>query len=57
MGHSGHGAMMGPFTAAAATALVEAGRDVDTVRIDGEPVSMRAFALSRDFSHAESMVI
>lgn len=57
VGHSGHGAMMGPFTAAVARALVEAGGDCDAVQIDGEPVEMGSFAIGRSFDHSEQMVI
>ena len=57
VGFSGHGAMMGPFTALAALALAEAGEDVDSVNVDGEPVDMTCFAIGRDYDHSEQMVI
>jgi sarcosine oxidase subunit beta len=56
-GFSGHGAMFGPFTALVARNLVDAGRDVAAVSIDGEAVSLAAFRIGRAFDHAESMVI
>lgn len=57
VGHSGHGAMMGPFTAAVARALVEQGRGAGSVQIDGEAVELAPFAIGRPFEHSEQMVI
>lgn len=57
VGFSGHGAMFGPFTALVARALAEAGKDVATAKVDGEDVSLAAFSLQRELSHAETMVI
>jgi len=57
VGFSGHGAMMGPFTARVARALVDAGRDVSEVSVDGATVPMAAFALDRQFDAREQMVI
>jgi sarcosine oxidase subunit beta len=57
VGFSGHGAMFGPFTARCAVAFAEAGRDVDHVLLDDGPVSLAAFAMGRDPSHAEVLVI
>lgn len=57
VGFSGHGAMFGPFTAAVAVALAEAGRDLDSIQILGRQASLSPFSLSRSFQHAESMVI
>lgn len=57
VGFSGHGAMFGPFTALVATALAEAGRDVDTVTALGEPVTVEAFRVGRELRHAETLVI
>ena len=57
VGFSGHGAMFGPFTARVARALVDAGRNVPRVEIDGEPVCLDAFRIGRDFHEAEVMVI
>ncbi len=57
VGFSGHGAMFGPFTALVATALAEAGRDVDHVTALGEPVPVGAFRVDREIGHAETLVI
>lgn len=57
VGFSGHGAMLGPFTAACAAELAETGRDVDDVPILGHRVSMDAFKIGRTYRHAETMVI
>ena len=57
VGFSGHGAMFGPFTALVARTLVDAGRDVDRVHIDGESIEIAAFRIGRTFHHAEALVI
>lgn len=57
VGFSGHGAMMGPFTAAAVTALCTAGAPLSTVSLPEGTVSMGAFSMVRSFAHAETMVI
>ncbi|MBX2799163.1 MAG: FAD-binding oxidoreductase [Myxococcales bacterium] len=57
VGFSGHGAMMGPFTAKIALSLCEAGADVDSVEVDGAAVSLDAFRIGRDLSKRERMVI
>ncbi len=57
VGFSGHGAMMAPFTARVAAALVEAGSDLPSLDLDGEPVDLRGFALGRRFEAVEEMVI
>lgn len=57
VGFSGHGAMMGPFTATVAAALVQAGEDLGAIDIDGEAVELGSFALERPFQHGEQMVI
>lgn len=57
VGFSGHGAMFGPFTALVAAAKANAGRDVQTIEVDGVEVSLEAFAIGRQFAHAEAMVI
>lgn len=57
VGFSGHGAMMGPFTARVALALAEAGADVPSIRLDGAEVDTTCFALDRAFDHSETMVI
>jgi sarcosine oxidase, subunit beta len=57
VGFSGHGAMFGPFTAAVAAALAEAGRDVPEVVLDGAAVGIGAFRIGRPLGQAEQMVI
>ena len=57
VGFSGHGAMMGPFTARVALALAEAGADIPQVDLDGTPVDMAPFAIGRAFDPTETMVI
>lgn len=58
VGHSGHGAMFGPFTALVAEQLAEAGRDIAEVRLpEGAPVPLDAFAIGRAFHAPEAMVI
>ncbi len=57
VGFSGHGAMFGPFTAAVARALAEAGEDVDTVELPLGEVALDEFKLGRAYTHAESLVI
>ena len=56
-GFSGHGAMLGPFTAKAVTAMVLAGRTLDSVVVEGEEIDVRAMLVGREFDHAEGMVI
>ena len=57
VGFSGHGAMFGPFTAAVAVALAEAGRRLDSVEIATGRADLKAFHLDRDFENHEQMVI
>ncbi len=57
VGFSGHGAMMGPFNATAVAALVAAGTDIASVKLEEGDVPMDVFAIGRSFDHAESMVI
>jgi glycine/D-amino acid oxidase-like deaminating enzyme len=57
VGFSGHGAMLGPFTAAAVLGLAEAGHDVDAVLLGDERISVDAFRIGRDLGHPEEMVI
>lgn len=57
VGFSGHGAMFGPFTALVGLKLAEAEKDIDFVEaLDGR-IDMDAFAINREFKHAEDMVI
>jgi glycine/D-amino acid oxidase-like deaminating enzyme len=57
VGFSGHGAMMGPFTARVADALAEAGHDLDTITLDGATIPLDSFRIGRDYVHHEAMVI
>lgn len=57
VGFSGHGAMFGPFTAAAAVAMAEAGRDVDVLSLPTGDVALDAFAVGRPIGDAETLVI
>ncbi|HNH49361.1 MAG TPA: hypothetical protein PKY30_20100, partial [Myxococcota bacterium] len=56
-GFSGHGAMFGPFTALVGEALVAAGASIPAVEVLGERTPLAPFAIGRDFSGAENMVI
>lgn len=57
VGFSGHGAMMGPFTARVAAALAEAGRDLDSIEVETGLVHLDAFRIGRVFEAREEMVI
>ncbi len=57
VGFSGHGAMFGPFTARVAGELADAGGPIEAVELDGERVGLAAFAIGRDFTRSEAMVI
>lgn len=57
VGFSGHGAMFGPFTAAVARALADAGRSLPHLDLPTGRVDLGAFAIGRPIGHAESMVI
>jgi sarcosine oxidase subunit beta len=57
VGFSGHGAMFGPFSAAVAVALAEAGQDLPSIEVGGREVPLDAFQLGRAFSSHEKMVI
>ena len=57
VGFSGHGAMMGPFTAAAMAAVLMAGRDLPSVEVDGVEVDLRPLRVGRSFGPGEGMVI
>lgn len=56
-GFSGHGAMFGPFTALVGERLIREGGSVDHVDVLGEPILLAPFAIGRDFSGAEQLVI
>ena len=57
VGFSGHGAMMGPFSAAAVTALVAAHASLPHIDVPQGRVPMDVFRIGRDLHHAETMVI
>lgn len=57
VGFSGHGAMMAPFTARIGAALAEAGRDVETLDLEGASIELGGFRIGRAFEEAEEMVI
>lgn len=58
VGFSGHGAMMGPFTAWAAARLANRGDVSDNLTLpSGDVVSLAPFRIDRTFGHVESMVI
>jgi len=56
-GFSGHGAMLGPFTARVVAAMAMAGRTLESVSIEDEEIDVRAMLVGREFDHAEGMVI
>jgi sarcosine oxidase subunit beta len=56
-GFSGHGAMLGPFTAKAITAMALAGRTLESVMVEGEAIDVRPMLVGRTFGRAEGMVI
>jgi len=55
-GFSGHGAMMGPFSARVVTALAENPKTQE-IKLETGCVSLAAFKLDRDYEHSEAMVI
>ncbi len=57
VGFSGHGAMMGPFTAAAATAMALAGQTLHSIELDGRTVDLAALRVGRTAKRSEGMVI
>jgi len=57
VGFSGHGAMMGPFTAAAVHDLVMAGQQVPSILLDGRTVELDDLRVGRTFGTIEVMVI
>ena len=57
VGFSGHGAMLGPFTAKVATSLAAEGRDLSSVTLDYGEVSLSPFALGRNYENHEKLVI
>ena len=57
VGFSGHGVMFGPFTALVARELADAGREIETVMVDGQAIPIDAFRIGRPYSSHEAMVI
>jgi glycine/D-amino acid oxidase-like deaminating enzyme len=57
VGFSGHGAMFGPFTAAVAAALAEAGRDVAAIELPTGRTELDGFRIGRAFEVHEALVI
>ena len=56
-GFSGHGAMMGPFTANVIRQMVLAGENLPEVDIDGSAVDIQDLLVGRTFTQGEGMVI
>jgi glycine/D-amino acid oxidase-like deaminating enzyme len=56
-GFSGHGAMMGPFTASVITQMALAGQTLPTVEIDGTDIDISDLLVGRAFAKGEGMVI
>jgi len=56
-GFSGHGAMMGPFTAGVITQMALAGETLPVVDIDGADVDISGLLVGRSFEKGEGMVI
>ncbi len=57
VGFSGHGAMMGPFTAAVVHDLVMTGQQVPSIVLDGHTVELDDLRVGREFGTIEGMVI
>ncbi|HCP44659.1 MAG TPA: hypothetical protein DIU15_01285 [Deltaproteobacteria bacterium] len=56
-GFSGHGAMMGPFSGAAAAAMALAGETLDQLDIEGTSIDLRHLVVGRQFNAGEGLVI
>ena len=56
-GFSGHGAMLGPFTARVIADMALAGHTLSSTELDGRSVDLQDLLIGREFSHAEGMVI
>ena len=56
-GFSGHGAMLGPFTAKATSAMALAGHDLDFMDWDGDRIDLSDLQLARTARPPEGMVI
>ena len=57
VGFSGHGAMLGPFTAAAVTAMAIAGESLDSIQLGGREIDLRPLLVGRSPRASEGMVI
>lgn len=57
VGFSGHGAMMGPFTAAVVAEMALSGQTLRSVTLEGVEIDLEALRVGRTFSHGEGMVI
>ena len=57
VGFSGHGAMFGPFSAAIATGLAQAGQTLNSIEIQTGRADLSAFHINRGFENHEQMVI
>ncbi len=57
VGFSGHGAMMGPFTAAATTEMALAGETLHSVNVGGRTIDLAALRIGRVAERSEGMVI
>ena len=57
VGFSGHGAMMGPFTAAVTTEMALAGETLHGIELDGRSIDLEALRIGRVARHTEGMVI
>jgi sarcosine oxidase, subunit beta len=57
VGFSGHGAMMGPFTAAATTEMALAGETLHSIDVGGRTISLAALRIGRVSHQSEGMVI
>lgn len=57
VGFSGHGAMLGPFTAQVATELARSGQDLTSIDLTYGEVALHPFALGRSYENHETLVI
>jgi glycine/D-amino acid oxidase-like deaminating enzyme len=57
VGFSGHGAMLGPFTAATIAAMAIAGETLESIRLEGRDIDLRPLLVGRSLKRGEGMVI
>ncbi len=57
LGFSGHGAMMGPFTAAAVSTMALEGETRSEITLDGRRIDLRPLLVGREPTRGEGMVI